>query len=109
MSIAEFSINEKDKEITIKIKGYDRLTIVANIEEREKDFYKKLRCIWQLNLPSDIKSKICKEYGKICGQTILFEDEIEYTIDKMMEDILDDEYLISMYYDILDDEYDIWP
>ena len=95
-NIAEFSINEKDKEITIKIKDTD-ITYIDNIEAKEKDFYKKLKYIWKLDLPNEIKSKICEEYGKICGQAILFEDEIDYRIDNLMEDILFDEYIYNIY------------
>jgi hypothetical protein len=54
MSIAEFRINEKDKEIIIKIKDHN-ITYVDNIDRKEKDFYKKLRYIWKLNLPNEIK------------------------------------------------------
>jgi len=43
-------------------------------------FIKKLRCIWKLNLPKDIKTKICEEYDKLCGQAILYENEIDYAL-----------------------------
>jgi hypothetical protein len=98
MSIAEFRINEKDKQIIIKIKDHN-ITYVDNIDRKEKDFYKKLRCVWKLNLPNEIKSKICEEYGKICGQAILFENEINYRIDNMVDDLIFEEQLYVMYYE----------
>jgi len=95
--MADFSINEKEKIIKIKLKDWD-IAYEDSIENKEKDFYKKLRCIWKLNLAKDIKTKICEEYGKLCGQTILYENEIDYSLQNMMDNILMDEYIISMYY-----------
>jgi len=96
--MAEFSINEKEKIIKIKLKDWD-ITYENSIENKEKDFYEKLRCIWKLNLPEDIKTKICEEFGKLCGQAIHYENEINYVLENMMDDILMDEYIISTYYE----------
>jgi hypothetical protein len=67
--------------------------------EKKRIFIKKLRYIWKLNLPKEIKSKICEEYGKICGQAILFENEIDYRIDNMVDDLIFEEQLYAMYYE----------
>jgi len=96
--MAEFSINEKEKIIKIRLKDWD-IALEDSIENKEKDFYEKLRCIWKLNLPKDIKTKICEEYGKLCGQAILYENEIDYALENMMDDILMDEYIVSTYYE----------
>jgi len=96
--MAEFSVNEKEKIIKIKLKDWD-IEYENSIENKEKDSYEKLRCIWKLNLPKEIKTKICEEYGKICGQAILYENEIDYALENMMDDILIDEYIVSTYYE----------
>jgi len=56
-----------EKITKIKIKDWD-----IEYESRKRLLQKKkLRYIWKLNLPKDIKTNFCEEYCKLCGQAIL--------------------------------------
>jgi hypothetical protein len=56
MSIAEFRINEKDKQIIIKIKDHN-ITYIDNIDRKEKDFYKKIKIHMEIKFTKRNKIK----------------------------------------------------
>lgn len=65
-SISRFIIKVKIIEIWIRIKDYFNIIYTDKIENCEEIFYKKLKCIWKLNLPNEIETIIYtkKQYMK---------------------------------------------